>query len=181
MNGPTWLATGKHGRAIQFDGANDHVRVADSASLDLGRTGTVEAWVKLDVLGRWQSVLAKGASNADAAHNYAIELDSSNRWICILGTGSSYILVRSPSQPNANVYYHVACTWDGTTARLYVDGNQVASSPQSVTPAANTAALWIGQFGGDADRLDGAVDEVRIYGRALSQTEVRNDMSTPIP
>ena len=41
--------------------------------------------------------------------------------------------------------------------------------------------LYIGQFGGDVDRLDGVIDEVRVYSRALSQTEVQNDMSTPIP
>ena len=50
-----------------------------------------------------------------------------------------------------------------------------------MTPAGNAAPLSIGQFGGDADRLDGVIDEVRIYGRALSQAEIQSDMSTPIP
>jgi hypothetical protein len=50
-----------------------------------------------------------------------------------------------------------------------------------VTPAGNTAPLYVGQFGGDADRLDGVVDEVRIYNRALSEQEIRTDMSTPLP
>ena len=181
VNGPTWVTAGKYGRAIQFDGANDFVRVPDSSSLDLGSTGTIEAWVKLDVLGRWHSVLAKGAANFDPSHNYALEVEPGNRWICILGNGSSRILLRSSSGPSANQFHHVACTWDGTTARLYVDGVQAASSAQVLTPAANTAPLSIGQFGGDADRLDGVVDEVRIYRRALSQAEIQNDMSTPIP
>ena len=81
----------------------------------------------------------------------------------------------------SNRYYHVACVWDGTTARLYVDGALSVSSSQLVTPAGNAAPLSIGQFGGDVDRLDGVIDEVRIYGRALSPAEVQNDMSTPIP
>jgi hypothetical protein len=48
-------------------------------------------------------------------------------------------------------------------------------------PAGNTAPLYIGQYGGDVDRLDGMVDEVRIYNRALSATEIQQDMNTPIP
>jgi alpha-mannosidase len=181
VNGPTWVTAGKYGGAINFDGVNDYVRVADGASLDLGRTGTVEAWVKLDTLNRWQSVLAKGSANADPSHNYAIELNSANRWNCILGNGTSSFTIQSPSAPASNQYYHVACVWDGTTAKLYIDGNLSASSTQLVTPAGNAAPLTIGQFGGDADRLDGVIDEVRIYGRALSQAEIRSDMSTPLP
>ncbi len=181
VNGPAWIATGKYGGAINFDGANDHVRVADSASLDRGATGTVEAWVKLDTLNRWQSVVAKGSANSDPGHNYAIQLNSSNRWICVLGNGTGRILLQSSSVAAANRYYHVACTWDGTTARLYVDGVLGVSGGQAITPAGNAAPLYIGQFGGDVDRLDGVIDEVRVYSRALSQAEIQNDMSTPIP
>jgi chitodextrinase len=181
VNGPSWITAGKYGNAINFDGVNDYVRVADSASLDLGRTGTVEAWVKLDTLNRWHGVVAKGSSNTNSSHNYALELSNSNRWLCILGNGASAVLVQSPSGPVANRYYHVACAWDGSTARLYVDGMLSGSSTQLVTPAGNAAQVSIGQFGGDTDRLDGVIDEVRIYGRALSQAEVQSDMNTPIP
>ena len=181
VNGPAWTAGGRYGGAINFDGVNDHVRVADSASLDLGSTGTVEAWAKLDTLNRWQSVVAKGNANSDPAHNYAIQLDSANRWICILGNGTSRILLRSSTGPTTGQYYHLACAWDGSTARLYVNGVLSTSSTQAVTPAGNAAPLYIGQFGGDTDRLDGVIDEVRIYRRALSQAEIQNDMSTPIP
>jgi hypothetical protein len=180
VNGPAWTTGGKYGGAINFDGVNDSVRVADSASLDLGRTGTVEAWVKLDTLSRWQSVLAKGSANSDPSHNYAIELSSSNRWLCILGNGTSYITLQSASVATYNRYYHVACVWDGTTAQLYIDGALSVSSSQLVTPAGNAAPLSIGQFGGDVDRFDGVIDEVRVYGRGLSQAEVQNDMITPI-
>jgi hypothetical protein len=159
---------------------DDHVRVADSSSLDLGGTGTVEAWVKLDSLDRWQAVVAKGDANLDQAHNYAIEVTNANRWVCILGNGASRILLTSSTAPRAGRYYHVACTWDGTTARLYIDGVPNVSAAQLVTPAPNTSPLYIGQFGGDTDRLDGIVDEVRISSRALSQAEIQDDMRAPL-
>ena len=51
---------------------------------------------------------------------------------------------------------------------------------QSLTPAVNTSPLWIGQFGGNADRLDGIIDEIRIYNRALTQADVQSDMNRPL-
>jgi hypothetical protein len=74
----------------------------------------------------------------------------------------------------------LACTWNGTTLSLYIDGALNASTAQNLTPAGNTAPLFIGQFGGNSDRLSGIIDEVRIYNRALSQAEIQFDMNAPI-
>jgi hypothetical protein len=180
VNGPTWTTAGKFGTGISFDGVDDNVRIADSASLHLAATGTIEAYVSLRTLNRWNSVLAKGNTNSDPSHNFALEVTNANRWVCILGSGAARIALQSTTAPVANRFYHVACTWDGTTVRLYVDGVQNASVAQSITPAANTSPLYIGQFGGNADRLAGVIDEVRIYGRALSVGEIQTDMNTPV-
>jgi aspartate-semialdehyde dehydrogenase len=60
-------------------------------------------------------------------------------------------------------------------------GTLNASVGQSITPAGNTSPLYIGQFGGNSDRFAGTIDEVRIYNRALSPTEIQQDSTTPIP
>jgi alpha-mannosidase len=182
VNGAAWTTTtgGKYGSAIDFDGVDDHVRVADSSSLDIGSSGTVEAWVKVDRLGRWQSVLAKGSTSSNSSQNYALELASSNRWNCILGKGGSAAVLYSTVAAQTGRFYHVACVWTSTAVRLYVDGVLNASATQSTTPVANTAPLYIAQFGGNSDRLDGIVDEVRIYKRALTQIEIQTDLQTPL-
>lgn len=180
VNGPLWTGGGKYGNAIHFDGVNDHVRVADSGSLDLGWTGTIEAWVKLDTVSRWSTVVAKGSANNDPSHNYALQLNSSNQWQCILGGGGGAIVLRSTSGPQANRFYHLACVWNSTTVQLYVDGVLNASSSLTLLPAANSSPLYLGQFGGNADYHDGILDEVRIYNRALTQTEIQSDMNTPL-
>jgi concanavalin A-like lectin/glucanase superfamily protein len=181
-NGPV-RTTGKYGNGLSFDGVNDFVSAADSASLDLAGTGTIEAWVKLDTLNRWHSVIAKGDQNSNARHNYALEITNANRIRCILstGTGSNYIQLDSASTMTANVFGHLACTWDGTTVSLYIDGVLNASRAQTLTPVPNTSPLFIGVFGGNNDRLDGTIDEVRIYNRALTPAEIQTDKNTPIP
>ena len=74
----------------------------------------------------------------------------------------------------------MACVWNGAQLRLYINGVLNASVTQNLTPAVNTSPLYIGQFSGNVDRMRGVIDEVRIYGRALSQAEVSTDMNTPI-
>jgi hypothetical protein len=179
-NGPTWTTQGRYGNAISFDGVNDFVQAPDSASLDLTTTGTIEAWVRLNAVGLWHGLIAKGNANTDSAHNYALEVTNVNRARCILGNGGSFQVLDSVLTLAAGTFRHLACTWNGTTLALYVDGALNASAAQTVTPAGNTAPLFLGQFGGNSDRLNGTVDEIRIYDRALSVAEVQADMNTPI-
>ena len=179
-NGPVWTTAGRYGNAVSFDGVNDHVLAPDSASLDLGATGTIEAWVKIASLNRWHGVIAKGSANANQVHNYALEVNNANRFQCIWGNGGAQASLVSTLTLVANQFYHVACVWTGTSFQLYVNGAVNTSTPQSFPPAANTAPLSIGQFGGNTDRLNGVVDEVRVYNRALSGTEIQADMNAPI-
>ena len=179
-NGPVWTTQGRFGNAITFDGTNDFVAAPDSATLALGATGTIEAWVRLNALNRWNSVVAKGNANNDAVHNYALEITNTNRVRCILGNGGTFQVLDSISTITAGQFRHLACTWSGTTLSLYIDGVLNASAAQSLTPAPNTSPLFIGQFGGNSDRLSGTLDELRIYNRALTGPEIQTDMNTPI-
>jgi len=52
--------------------------------------------------------------------------------------------------------------------------------PRAASVTGLPSPLYIGQFGGNVDRKRGVIDEVRIYGRALSQAEVSTDMNRPI-
>ena len=167
-NGPVWT-TGKVGNALSFDGTNDFVSVPDNATLDLGGTGTLAAWVRLDTLNRWHSVIAKGNANDSRVHNYALEITDTNRVYCNLGNNSSDLLLESTTTLATGQFRHLACTWNGTTLSLYIDGVLNTSRAQTLTPAGNTAPLYIGQYGGNSDRLDGIIDEVRIYNSALTR------------
>jgi hypothetical protein len=177
--GASWTPSGQVGGAINFDGIDDRVTVGTSPLLNLV-TGTVEAWVRFDMAGRWHGVLAKGNVNSDASHNYAIEIQDNNLVSCVIGNGSSSNVVRSTTQIAAQQFYHLACTWDGSQLRLYINGVLNRSVSQTMTPAGNTSPLYIGQYGGNVDRFDGVIDEVRIYNVALAQAQIQSDMSTPI-
>jgi hypothetical protein len=180
ISGATWTTQGRFGKALTFDGVNDVVTVPDASPLDLGSQGSLAAWVKLTTLGRWHGILAKGSANNNAAHNYALEITNANAIRLILGTGTSSLALDASLTPVAGQFYHVAATWDGTTVRLYVNGTLNRSTPQTLTPAGNTAPLVLGRYGGNVDWLAGGLDEVRLYNRALTASEVQATMITPV-
>jgi hypothetical protein len=78
-----------------------------------------------------------------------------------------------------DTWSHLAATYDETTLRLYVNGVQVASRPQSGLMLTSNSPLSIGGDSLYGQYWAGLIDEVRIYNRALSTAEISQDMNTP--
>ncbi len=182
-----WVAGGRYGAALAFDGINDWVTVTDHASLRLTAGVTVEAWVKPGVMGGWETVVMK--ERGAAAHSYALyahdggslpegaPVPSAN-----VRVAGDHRTLRGTSAVSSGVWSHLAMTYDGAMLRLFVNGVEVASRAQSGPMDTGAGALriggnnsWTGEF------FQGQIDEVRIYNRALSQPEIVTDMNTPIP
>jgi len=75
---------------------------------------------------------------------------------------------------------HLAVTYDGTTLRLFVNGDQVSSRATRGAILSTPNPLWIGGNRPYGEYFHGLIDEVRVYDRALSRSELRAEMSTPI-
>ena len=75
---------------------------------------------------------------------------------------------------------HFSLHWDGATLRLFVNGTQVASRALTGTLRTSTGVLRIGGTAVWSEWFRGQIDEVRIYNRALSVTEIQGDMGRPV-
>jgi hypothetical protein len=97
-----------------------------------------------------------------------------------LGSGTAFIATATQTWTSAdlNVWKHVAMTYDGTTVRLYVDG--VLASSATGTHGTNNNPLVFGQWSLGTEYWNGLIDEVRVYTRALTATEVQTDLNTPV-
>src|SRR5438128_12635332 len=81
--------------------------------------------------------------------------------------------------PPSRTWHYIVCTFYGATKRFYVDGDEKRSSTIRPT-AATPTSLQIGRVLDGSDYLRGTVDELRVYSRALSQTEIQSLMNIAI-
>ena len=156
-NGATF-APGRVGYAFSFDGVNDWVEVPRNAP---SGAFTFETWIKFTGnawTGRgngWNTILEFGTD----APTLGVRDDGS------LDIWPTLIAGRVPLQR----WTHVACTWDLTTTRLFINGVQVGAT--NVAPATGGQGMGIGLRVGDTPWL-GLIDEVGIYSRALTPEEI---------
>jgi hypothetical protein len=179
LSGATWTTSGLAGLALSFDGVNDSVNVNDSASLDLTAAMTLEAWVYPTALSGWRTVVLKERSGGLV---YALYAHDDAPWpAAYIRVGGQDIGVAGASPLPLHTWTHLAMTYDGTTLRLYVDGQEVGKRTVGGAIQVSTGRLRLGGNTVWGEWFVGQIDEVRIYNRALSQAEIDTDMATPVP
>ena len=177
ITGATWTS-GKFGKALSFNGSNNLVTVKDSASLDLTNALTLEAWVYPKTsTGGGRTVIVKEQTNGAVYNLYSSE--DANLPLASVYVGG-YRVISSKSQLPLNRWSHLATTYDGQSQRLYVNGTEVASRPQTGPIQTSTGALKIGGNNIWGEWFYGSMDEVRIYNRALAATEIQADMNKSV-
>src|SRR5262245_12200650 len=173
----TWAPAGKFGKAVSFNGTSSRVNVADSAVLDLTVGLTLEAWVNPASLTDWHSVIMKETATGLA---YALYAHDGARPAAYIHVGSTDIDVTGATSLPLNTWSHLAATYDGSNFRLYVNGSQVGTRAVTGAIATSASPLRIGGNQPWGESFQGAIDEVRIYGRALTVAEIQADMTSPI-
>ena len=177
-NGPV-PADGKVGGALRFDGSNDYVAVADSDLWTFGGDNfTIEFWANFD---------APGAGSIGHPGDIFIGHDDGggtrNKWFFALGGGVINFHLNGPStgsrffplvpfSPTVGEWYHLAITRSGSLYTIYVNGIPAATTTDTRLIPNASAPLTIGQaeFLGF---MNGRLDEVTIYDRALTEEELR--------
>jgi hypothetical protein len=179
---------GKVGSALLFNGTSDWVTVIDGAAgtpLDLTSGMTISAWVNPSALSGWNTVLMK-ERGADAL-SYALYANDGAPQPGGVAAPAGYVrasgvdqAIQGASALPLNTWTHLATTYDGTTQRIYVNGVQVASRAQSGGITVGDGPVRIGGNGAFAggEFFTGLIDEVRIYNRALTATEIAGAVGT---
>ncbi len=176
-NGATWV-TGVGNLALHLDGSSQRGTVPDSPSLDITNQITLATWVRPERVAT-QHLIHKG--NNGGADGYEISLamapPSSNGKPFVrfnqLTNGNTFRLnATQPYVADGNTWTHVAATYDGTTIKLYVNGVLDTARAESFAIAANDLPVGIGSQSDGQYMLQGAIDDARVYSRALSAGEI---------
>ena len=178
QNGATFAA-GKVGQAFSFDGVDDFVSVPDDPSLTLGGAPfTIDLWVNFNQLTGRDPFIGhdEGGGNQNKWIFWYDAVGHRNSGPAlrfhINGPGIGPIdPVIAPWNPNLGQWYNVAVTRDGNTYVLYIDGAAVATETNAISIADPAAPLTIGKA--ESFLLHGLIDEVQIFHRALSASEIQ--------
>jgi len=165
----------KMGQALSFDGVGDYVEVASDSSI-MPATLTIEAWIQPGKTGARQSIVSKWDGFGDAS--YSLELTAANKFLFYLHNGTTTQSITGTTIVTIGTWYHVAGTYDGSNASLYVNGSLEAGPTTLVAPMINSNVPL--RIGASARRdpypiccaFEGLVDEVRIWKVALSEGQL---------
>ncbi len=179
LGGGTWTDA-LHGLGLELDGATGYVEVPDSGGLKVV-TYTLEARIRPDVVGVAQEIISKRASCTTVAANYPYGLQlgadgSLTLWRSTGANTQNHGVSSAANLIQAGQTYHVAASFDGTNNRLYVNGAEVAVRVDTGVTTQNTLPVRIGRAasndGCGEGYFDGLIDDVAIWRRALTATEV---------
>jgi len=186
-NGATW-GTGRNAGAVLLDGVNDFVELGNPARLQLTGSMTVSAWVNSAAFPRDDAAIVSKRANGETGYQLDTTIDRGPRTIGFKLTNSSggTMFQYGATTLQANTWYFVTGVYDAGTSALHVylngqldDGTLLGTV--TATQRNSTANVNIGRRPtGNSFNFNGRIDDVRIYGRALTQTEIQADMSTPI-
>jgi hypothetical protein len=176
---------GNPNSAYSFDGVDDYVRVPDDPQLDGMNSLTLSVWVKPRGNSQEEEVLNK--YNHDTGtymdDSYNIGIDRIDGWGPLAtfqyATASEKVIKISNAPLPTDPWHHIVGVYTGTKGILYVDGSEVAlwrddpDYPGPLNSTANDLLIGCGERWGSLIKFyNGMIDDVRIYDRALSESEI---------
>jgi hypothetical protein len=168
------------GTALDFDGTND--RVMTSLILPATSTFSIETWVYPRSTNYDRLI-----TNYSSSINGTILIDTYNATdngrgirFNIYGAGNALFNIGAANALTLNTWNHVAATFNSGVMTIYVNGFEVVNGTAPFTSIPQIASSFV--FGEDnvigvAEYLNGRMDEVRFWNKALSQSEIMADMN----
>jgi hypothetical protein len=188
INGATWTASGKYGKALSFNGTSSYVNLGNPASLKLTGSMTLEAWVLATGNPADDGqIIAKSDSYAPSVGwQLKTTPDTGVRTfgIGVSPDGSAITQRYSKTVLALNTWYHVAGVYNASaqTLDIYVNGVLDDGVLSGTVPGAQfdpNQNVTVGKRSGGF-YFKGMIDEVRVYNRALTQAQIQNDLNTAV-
>jgi hypothetical protein len=175
MNTTTCWVTGVTGSALQLDGVNDYVYSGTDASLQMG-TGaiTVEHWVKPNAWSDYKALFCGGAIGGYHGYGTGLHSGGSLFWYEVYGSTGGRQVYSADIGIQVGQWNHIVAIFDGINNVMKVYRNGVEKHSVNISDPGdvqNTKDFTIGSYYGKWF-FDGTIDEVRVYRRALSASEI---------
>jgi hypothetical protein len=163
--------------SLIFDGIDDVISVKDSSNISFSGddTYTLSAWVKPTIGSTtWYGVFSKGNENS-----YAMNINTIDWHLEFEVYGSTVVSRAFSTTSNVvipNVWNHIVMVFDGNSQKIYVNNILINSRTTTLGTISNTSNLRIG-LGNDGEYFKGYMSDIKIYNRALSQSEITQNFN----
>ena len=167
---PIWTAS-KFGSGLEFDGSNDYVEVAHSASLNITDAITIEVRVKLNGYSSdsWGYITCKYTYST-----YSLMVGgTTSPGLVRFHIGTDYLESASPYDTlSIDTWYHLVATYNGSSMKLYINGDWNNERDRTGTIPTSTGNLYIGDRCDHDRHFNGIIAKFFLYNRAFSAEEV---------
>lgn len=175
--------------ALRFSNNSDRVEVPDSASLDLTTTGSIAAWVNIQSERDYAGLVHKGEDPDQSDEAYSLQFTTNRKVALYIRQDAATVrsVESAAGLPNNDQWYHVAATWDAANLKIYVNGVLSSTATNTGAIAARNSAGgltlgaqfwttggWGGWGGSGRYPFRGLLDEIYLYNRVLTATEITN-------
>lgn len=167
--GATGLLVGDADTAANFQGGGSggYGEMASASWMNVTDL-TLEVWIKPDQVSAQANVVIR--DDGGAGRDWILRTTSAGKIdFAVWNTGGTLYQLIPTTVLSAGNTYHIVGTFDGTNQKVYINGTQAGTQACSGDVRALTQMI---QLGGPGSRFDGIIDEVAIYGTALSSTRV---------
>lgn len=172
LNGPVeWVAEGKVNGALAFTGPYNYVQVQDSPSLDMTSQLTIAAWINPSWTGN-NRIMQKSSGGGD--NQYRLLKEWGDNMVFHV-PGLSPDRLEFVGLPPIGEWTHLAATYDGQSMKVYYNGAVAGQQASTGQMGVSDGTLTIGtkhETAPAGDEYNGMLDDVRIYNRALSASEI---------
>ncbi len=174
---------------LQFDGVDDYVSLNN---MDVsGNAITLEALINSSNLNNCSTgdcrIISKAIGVAEDDHYWMLSTFNNGAESVLrfrlTTNGITTTQIATIGSFSNNTWYHVAATYDGSTMKLFLDGNEISSIPKTGSLTTNaTADAWIGGNPPIATTRpwQGGIDEVRIWNTARTAAEIQANLNTEL-
>lgn len=181
-----WVQGHQGGQCLALDGTNDYATVPSGLSSAIGNAITVSAWIRSPgsaFQGDGPIISDEYDSDSNVkfvlAGNLSAAGGSSDKLSCGYYSGGWHAVHQADAFASWGRWSHVAGSYNGATLKLYVHG-VLNNSAAKATALPSSTSIWrIGQRWDTGNYFIGAIDDLRVYDRALNDSEIFNIAKNP--